>query len=100
MPDQPLPQPPPAEPSTTDDPHIQANEIARLQALVQLQQDILDTLPLLICVYNVVSRTEFRMAIANSASMQMSGFDNVDLVGTSLTDVLSPEDAARATQWF
>jgi PAS domain S-box-containing protein len=98
--DQSLSHPVLAEPSAFDDPQIQVNEIARLQTLVQLQQDILDTLPLLVCAYTVVSRTEFRMAMANSASLQMSGFDNADLVGTSLTDVLSPEDAAKATQWF
>jgi rsbT co-antagonist protein RsbR len=98
--DQSLPHPLFAEPSAFDHPQIQANEIARLQTLVQLQQDVLDTMPLLVCAYTVVSRTEFRMAMANSASLQMSGFDNADLVGTSLTDVLSPEDAAKATQWF
>jgi PAS domain S-box-containing protein len=98
--DQSLPRAVLPEPSAFDDPQIQANEIARLQALVQLQQDIIDTMPLLVCAYTVVSRTEYRMAIANRASRQMSGFDNADLVGTSLTDVLSPEDAAKATQWF
>jgi rsbT co-antagonist protein RsbR len=95
-----LPQPLATEPSTTDTSHILANENAHLQTLVQLQQDIIDMLPVLVCVYTVISRTEFRMAFANSASLKMSGFDNVDLIGTSLTDVLSPEDAAKATHWF
>jgi PAS domain S-box-containing protein len=100
MPDLSFPQPSATEPSTTDHSHILANENARLQTLVQLHQDIIDMLPVLVCVYTVISRTEFRMAFANSASLKMSGFDNVDLIGTSLTDVLSPEDAAKATHWF
>jgi PAS domain S-box-containing protein len=93
--------PPLTEPSTTNDPHSQATEIARLQALVQQHQELLDALPMMIFVYEVISRTAFRLISQNRAARLSGGFDAaVDLTGTLLSDILSPEDTARATRWF
>lgn len=88
----------PAAPSGGADGSHDLTELARLQALVQLHGDILDALPMQIVVYEIITRTDMRLVLANRAVLQASGFSASELVGKRVTDFFPAEEAAQALQ--
>lgn len=71
-------------------------ELERLREQLELRQDILDALPLQLVVYEIVSRDEIRLVLANQAVLRMSGFNAADLVGKQPSEFFPPDEAARA----
>ncbi len=71
-------------------------ELERLREQLQLRQDILDALPLQLVVYEIVSRDEIRLVLANQAVLAMSGFSAAELVGKRPSEFFPPDEAARA----
>jgi PAS domain S-box-containing protein len=88
--------PSPAAPLTGADVSHHSAELTRLLALVQLHEDLLDALPTQLVVYEIVSRTEIRLILANRAVLHMSGFTASELVGKRVTEFFPAEEAARA----
>lgn len=77
-----------------DTPMLSA-EATPLLALVDLQQDILDQLPTAIGLYEVLSRTTFRIAFANRAFTRAGGDPHADLRGMVIS---LAEDAGGSAQ--
>ena len=59
-------------------------DIANLHPLVLFYQAILDTLPMAVGVFEIVSRTDFRVACMNSVALQGGYADTTDIVGKRL----------------
>jgi PAS domain S-box-containing protein len=72
--------------------------LALLQSQLQLRQDILDSLPMHIVVYEIAGRDEIRLVMANRPLLEMSGFAAADLVGKRPAEFFPPDEAARALQ--
>ncbi len=51
-----------------------------------------------IIVYEILSRTEIRLILANRAVLQASGFSASQLVGKRVTEFFPADEAARAIQ--
>jgi PAS domain S-box-containing protein len=88
----------PTAPSGGADGSHDLTELTRLQALVQLHGDVLDALPMQIVVYEIISRTDMRLALANRAVLQTTGFSASELVGKRVTDFFQADEAAQALQ--
>ncbi len=71
-------------------------DLALLQAQVQLCQDVLDALPMQLVVYEIISRSEIRLILANQAVLDMSGFAEAELVGKQPGDFFPADEAERA----
>src|SRR5215208_769828 len=67
----------------------------QLDELLQLHQDVLDSLPMLVTVSQVISRTEVRILLVNRKGLEASGFTRANLIGKRVEDYLPPEVAAR-----
>lgn len=93
MPDN--PSQPHAAPLAADAFH-RAADLTFLQMQVQLRQDILDALPMQLVVYEIITRTEIRLILANQAVLQMSGFAESELVGKQPSEFFPADEAKRA----
>ena len=86
---------PHAAPLSADAFHRSA-DLTLLQVQVQLRQDILDALPMQLVVYEIITRTEIRLILANQAVLQMSGFAESELVGKQPSEFFPADEAKRA----
>lgn len=72
--------------------------LALLQSQLQLRQDALDALPMQLVVYEIVSRDEIRLVLANRSLLDMSGFTAAELIGKRPSEFFPADEAARALQ--
>jgi PAS domain S-box-containing protein len=86
------PQPPTAD---TTSPNA---TLALLQSQLQLHHDVLDALPMQLVVYEIVSRDEIRLIMANQSLLDMSGFAAAELIGKRPSEFFPADEAARALQ--
>ena len=87
--------PPHAAPLAADESRSSA-DLMLLQAQVQLRQDILDALPMQLVVYEIISRTEIRLILANQVVLHMSGFAESELIGKQPAEFFPADEAERA----
>ncbi len=73
-----------------------STDLTLLQMQVQLRQDILDALPMQLVVYEIISRTEIRLILANQTVLHMSGFAESELVGKQPSEFFPADEAKRA----
>jgi PAS domain S-box-containing protein len=88
---------------TKDSPTIEAlqAEIASLRAQRDLYETIFDSLPLLVGVYDVISRTEFRANVHNRAMLATTGAGaDEHFHGKRLEEFLQPGEAAAVIGHF
>jgi anti-anti-sigma regulatory factor len=71
-----------------------------LQSMLRLQRAILDTIPLGMTVYEIVSPSEWRIAFINRAALGPSSDDAASPVGLRMEEVLTPEVTAQVRGHF
>jgi PAS domain S-box-containing protein len=75
-------------------------EVAQLQALVQFQQAILDTLPTRLGVYEIVDETDFRLVVLNQAAIDVDQGGTMEIVGKRIDEFLPPDTATQVKRQF
>jgi anti-anti-sigma regulatory factor len=76
------------------------DDVADLHLLVPFYQTILDTLPLAIGVFEIVSLTEFRVAFMNHLALEGGYADTTNLIGKRLDEMMPAATVAQVIHRF
>jgi anti-anti-sigma regulatory factor len=77
-----------------------AAEVADLHPLAPFHQAILDTLPIAVGVFEVVSRTDFRVAFMNRIALEVDYVDMTDIIGKRLDEIMPAATAAHVAHLY
>jgi rsbT co-antagonist protein RsbR len=77
-----------------------AAEVADPHPRLPFHQAILDTLPVNVGVYEVVSRSEFRLAFLNRTALQVDHTATMEIFGKRLEEFLPPATVLQVVQRF
>lgn len=82
--------------------HIESTltDTVHLQSLIQLQQGILDTLPIPITVYEIIGPSEWRLAFINRSALQPDAGATTDVLGLRLEEIVPAATATQIRQRF
>jgi PAS domain S-box-containing protein len=75
-------------------------DVAGLHPLVPFYEAVLDTLPVAVGVFEIVSSTDFRVACMNRMALQAGYSDTNQLVGKRIDELMPPATVAQVTQRF
>jgi anti-anti-sigma regulatory factor len=75
-------------------------DVADIHLLVPFYQAILDTLPMAVGVFEVVSRTDFRVAYMNHTALQGGYADTTNIVGKRLDEIMPAATVAQVINRF
>jgi PAS domain S-box-containing protein len=75
-------------------------DVIDLHPLVPFYQTVLNTLPLAVGVFEIVSRTDFRIAFMNRMALEGGYADTTDIIGKRLDEIMPAATVVQVTHRF
>jgi PAS domain S-box-containing protein len=75
-------------------------DVADLHPLVLFYKTVIDTLPVAVGVFEIVSSTDFRVACMNRIALEGGYSDTTDIVGKRLDEIMPPATVVQVRQRF